>query len=135
MPTLPSVPSTSSAVPPLPLHPPTPSQQTSPLLFDSDFGSFHIATLPPLSAGLSSYSFSSASLPASSNMRFELERLRHRYRTSQEDLRLEQEARRRESERHAAEVGLLEREIAERDAEYRRGLEEARRGSSSGGKK
>jgi hypothetical protein len=58
-----------------------------------------------------------------------------RYRASQEDLHCEQETLTREHERHAAEVALLEWEIATCEAEYRRNLEDTRRGSSCGGRK
>jgi hypothetical protein len=58
-----------------------------------------------------------------------------RYRASQEDLRRERETLSRERERHAEEVTLLEREMATHEAKYRRNLEDARQGSSSGGRK
>ena len=58
-----------------------------------------------------------------------------RYRASQEDLRRERETIIRERERHAAEVEALERDLAEREVEYRRNLEDARRDSSGSGRR
>jgi hypothetical protein len=67
--------------------------------------------------------------------RFRFVSLQLKYRNSLEDLRRERETLLSERSRHRVQVAHYEQELAVREARYRKDLEEARGGSSSGGNK